>query len=82
MRLLISLQRLGGICNGLEMIAAFLKDKVPGPLSEIVCTMADVGDKGEFYEMDVSVEKAWWIGQILRAVFFGQKGSRGKSMNK
>lgn len=64
------------------MIAAFLREKIPGPLSEIICTMADVGDKGEFYEMDKHVETTWWIGQVLRALFLGKKASRVKQVGK
>jgi hypothetical protein len=63
----------GGITNGLEMIAAFIKEKYPGPLSETICAMADVGDKGETYDTKGSVDTAWWLGQILRALFLGRR---------
>ena len=55
------------------MVAAYLKEKYPGPLSEAVCAMAEVGDKGEFYDTKVSIENAWWLGQIIRALLFGKK---------
>ncbi|KAK3717444.1 hypothetical protein LTR37_005834 [Vermiconidia calcicola] len=68
----------GGICNGLEMIAAFIKEKIPGPMSEAICAMADVGDKGEYYNSSVGVDNAWWLGQILRALFLGKRSPQLK----
>lgn len=55
------------------MVAAYLKEKYPGPISQAVCAMADVGEKGEFYDTKVSVDNAWWLGQILRALFLGKR---------
>jgi hypothetical protein len=55
------------------MVAAYLKEKYPGPLSETVVAMADVGDKGEFYDTKVSVDNVWWLGQIIRALFQGKR---------
>lgn len=40
------------------MVAAYLKEKYPGPISQAVCAMADVGEKGEFYDTKVSVDNA------------------------
>ncbi|KAF7944533.1 uncharacterized protein EAE97_005166 [Botrytis byssoidea] len=40
---------IGGITNGLEMIAAYIRQKFPGPAAEAVMAMADVGEKGVFY---------------------------------
>jgi len=37
----------GTITNGNDMVAAFLKQLYPGPLSETVCAIADVGDRGQ-----------------------------------
>jgi hypothetical protein len=37
----------GTITNGNDMIAAFLKQLYPGPLSKTVCAIADVGDRGQ-----------------------------------
>ena len=34
------------------MIAAFLKKHFPGPLSETVCAIADVGDRGQDFPPD------------------------------
>ncbi|KAB8303354.1 hypothetical protein EYC80_004786 [Monilinia laxa] len=36
----------GGITNGLEMVAAYMRQKFPGPAAEAVIAMADVGEKG------------------------------------
>jgi hypothetical protein len=55
------------------MVAAFLKEKYPGPVSEFVCAMADVGEKGEQYDTKVGVDNAWFLGQILRALFLGKR---------
>lgn len=33
----------------MDMAAAFLREKYPGPLSELVCKLADVGDRGDEY---------------------------------
>lgn len=37
----------GTITNGNDMIAAFLKQLYPGPLSNTICAIADVGDRGQ-----------------------------------
>lgn len=55
------------------MFAALIRELYPGPLSEMVCAWADVGDKGELYDTKVSVDTAWYIGQILRALFLGRR---------
>ncbi|KAI9829092.1 MAG: hypothetical protein M1832_000115 [Thelocarpon impressellum] len=39
----------GGITNGLDMVAAYLKETLPGPVAGIVLDMADVGDRGQEY---------------------------------
>ena len=38
---------IGTVTNGNDMIAAFLKQLYPGPLSKTVCSIADVGDRGQ-----------------------------------
>jgi hypothetical protein len=42
-----NVELLGTITNGNDMIAAFLKQLYPGPLSTTVCAIADVGDRGQ-----------------------------------
>lgn len=58
------------------MTAAYIKQLHPGPLSEAVCEMAGVGEKGETYSTSAGVDNAWWLGQILRALFLGQKANK------
>ncbi|KAL9126342.1 MAG: hypothetical protein Q9217_004588 [Psora testacea] len=57
----------GGITNGQDMVAAFIKEKWPGPASEVVCAIADVGDRGVEYGSSQAAQGVWWIFQILRA---------------
>ncbi|TDL17777.1 class I glutamine amidotransferase-like protein [Rickenella mellea] len=39
----------GGITNGLDMMAAYVRENFPAPLAELVCKGADVGDRGVEY---------------------------------
>ncbi|KAF2475417.1 ThiJ/PfpI family protein, partial [Lindgomyces ingoldianus] len=39
----------GGITNGQDMVAAYIRKRWPGTLSETVCKLADVGDRGQYY---------------------------------
>ena len=57
----------GGVTNGLDMVAAYLKEKYPGSLSDTVCALADVGDRGQEYTTGAVTEKSRWIWNILRA---------------
>ncbi|KAG4035377.1 hypothetical protein MFRU_001g01470 [Monilinia fructicola] len=61
----------GGITNGLEMVAAYMRQKFPGPAAEAVITMADVGEKGVLYSKGKTRETLWWLWQILKAVGLG-----------
>ncbi|KAF7887217.1 uncharacterized protein EAF02_003864 [Botrytis sinoallii] len=61
----------GGITNGLEMIAAYIRQKFPSPAAEAVIAMADVGEKGVFYTNGNTNETLRWLWQILRAVGLG-----------
>lgn len=62
---------IGGITNGQEMIAAYLRDKFTSPTTEAVIAMADVGEKGVVYTTSNVRENGWWLWQILKAVWFG-----------
>lgn len=66
----------GGITNGQEMVAAYLRDTLPGPVTEAVIVMADVGDKGINYTKNKTSETVWWLWQILRALSFGNGKSK------
>ncbi|OCK83174.1 class I glutamine amidotransferase-like protein [Lepidopterella palustris CBS 459.81] len=56
-----------GITNGQDMVAAYIRQRWPGPLAEVVCAMADVGQRGVEYENLAMSENAWWVWQIFRA---------------
>ena len=45
--------RKGGITNGNDMVAAYLRQSkvFPRPVVELACSMADVGDRGEKYSV-------------------------------
>jgi len=64
-------RNLGGITNGQEMVAAYLREKLPGPVSEAVIAMSDVGEKGINYTTGRAQENAWWLWQILKSVVMG-----------
>jgi hypothetical protein len=49
------------------MVAAYLREKFPGPAAEAVIAMADVGDKGIDYPTGKTKENVWWLWQILKA---------------
>lgn len=66
----------GGITNGQEMVASYMKDNFPGPATEAVIAMADVGDKGIEYTKGKTAENMWWLWQILRALLSGRKEKR------
>jgi hypothetical protein len=55
------------------MVAAYIKENYPGPLSDAVCAMADVGDRGQEYGTGVVAENVWWLLVILKAWFRGPK---------
>jgi len=69
----------GGITNGQDMVAEYIRVRWPGPLAEVVCNMADVGGRGVEYENGKAKENAFWVWQILRAWTMGfWKGKGGK----
>ena len=53
------------------MVAAYLREKFPGPVTEVVISMADVGEKGIEYTKGTSRETLWWLWQILKAMTVG-----------
>jgi len=63
--------RVGGITNGQEMVAAYLREKHAGPATEAVLAMADVGEKGIEYSTGKARDNAFWLWQIIRSVFLG-----------
>lgn len=63
---------IGGVTNGQEMVAAYLREKFPGPVSNSVIAMADVGTKGIDYEHHSMFETVWWLWQIVKASTMGK----------
>lgn len=56
------------------MVAAYLKEEFPGPLSATVCAMADVGERSLLYEKTVMSQNGFFLWQIIRAMLgFGGK---------
>jgi hypothetical protein len=49
------------------MVAAYLREKFPGPVAEAVIAMADVGDRGIDYNTSTTVDSVWWVWQMLKA---------------
>ncbi|RDL34533.1 PfpI endopeptidase-like protein [Venustampulla echinocandica] len=61
----------GGITNGQEMVAAYLRYNFPGPTTEAVLSMADVGEKGLDYGKSVARVQLGWLWWILKALTVG-----------
>ncbi|KAF2175714.1 class I glutamine amidotransferase-like protein [Zopfia rhizophila CBS 207.26] len=55
-----------GITNGQDMVAAYLRNRWPGRLSETVIAMADVGGRGQEYPTGDARNSAWWVFNIFR----------------
>ncbi|KAE8452154.1 hypothetical protein EG329_001621 [Mollisiaceae sp. DMI_Dod_QoI] len=66
----------GGITNGQEMVAFYIREKFPGPMAEAVIAMADVGDKGIDYSKSRTSETFFWLWQILKAVWMGARKAK------
>jgi len=61
----------GGITNGQEMVAAYLRAKFPGPTTEVVLALAEVGERGVNYSVGSTGNTLWWLWQILRSAVMG-----------
>lgn len=61
----------GGITNGQDCIAAYMKEHFDLELADIICRMADVGDRGQEYATGQFQENVWWISRILRSIVRG-----------
>lgn len=64
--------RLGGITNGQDMVAAYIREKWPGPTTEAVLAAAD-GDRGAEYRTGQAAENVWWLWQIFRGWMIGSR---------
>ena len=61
----------GGITNGQEMVAEYIRENFPGPASEAVLARADVGEKGVEYTKSRPRDTFWWLLLILKAFIIG-----------
>lgn len=61
----------GGITNGHDCIAAYMREHFNLEIAEIVCRMADVGDRGQHYTTGQFSEGAWWMSRILKTIIKG-----------
>ena len=56
-----------GVTNGQDMVAAYVRNKWPGPTAEAVLAMADVGDRPQTYGSGKAMNNAWWLWTLVRA---------------
>ena len=63
----------GGITNGQDMVAAYIRENWPGPTANAVLAMADIGGRNVDYESSKAAEGAWFGWQILKALTMGKK---------
>ena len=61
----------GGITNGQEIVAAYIREKFPGPAAEAALAMAGCGEKGIEYTTSASQDNVWWLWQIVKAAVWG-----------
>ena len=65
--------RKAGVSNGQDMVAAYVRNKWPGPTTEVVLAMAEVGERGQEYGISKASDNAWWLWTIVRAWMFPYK---------
>lgn len=56
-----------GVTNGQDMVAAYIREKWPGPTAEAILAMADVGDRQQEYGSSKASNNAWWLWTVVRA---------------
>lgn len=61
------LTRAGGITNGLDMVAVYIKKRWPGTLGETVVAMADVVPRPQEYDRGKVGWTAWFVFVIFKA---------------
>lgn len=65
------------------MTAAYLHSKVSKELADLVCAMAEVGDRGQDYGTGNTANTLWWLSLILVSAWKGLwRSSGGKSKSK
>lgn len=65
----------GGITNGNDLVAAYMRSgkHFPAPLAEIVCKMAEVGDRAQTYEQVQASFTIGFVWQLITALFSNPK---------
>ncbi len=66
----------GGITNGLDLTAAYLRFKVQKELADMVCAMADIGDRSQDYDSGKAGNTLWWLWLIVRALVNGRHADK------
>ncbi|KAI8207012.1 hypothetical protein K4K53_000724 [Colletotrichum sp. SAR 10_77] len=69
-----------GITNGNDLVAAYARRNskhFPGPVAEIACSMADVGDRGQFYGEGQTVYFLGVVWQVVKAWFVRPGKAKG-----
>lgn len=72
----------GGISNGLDMVAAYLRERMSPELAGFVCQMAEVGDRGVEYEQSkvgMGMSFGWVMLRSLWKSLWGQDGLKKRS---
>jgi hypothetical protein len=53
------------------MVAAYIQQRFSRPLANVVCALADVGDRKETYDSSMTADFGWFGWQIMCSVFAG-----------
>jgi len=69
----------GGITNGFDLTAAYLHYKVRKELADLVCAMAEIGDRPQDYGTGKASNTLWWIWLLVRSMV---KGGNTSNDNK
>lgn len=71
----------GGVTNGNDLVAAYCREsgRIPGPLAEFACSMADVGDRPQLYAKSQRAYTMGIVWQLLKSWFMGVGGAKAKA---
>ncbi|EXJ76856.1 hypothetical protein A1O3_10501 [Capronia epimyces CBS 606.96] len=68
----------GGITNGLDLTAAYLHYKVKTELADLVCAMAEIGDRNQDYNSSRATTTLWWVWLIVRSLVASKSKAKDK----
>lgn len=63
----------GGVTTGQDMVAAYIREKWPGPTAEAILAIAEVGERPQEYGSSKASSNAWWLWTVVRAWAFPYK---------